>query len=442
MTEENSVQIERNAADERLPSQPPLPVPDRDKIDGRYCQLYHEITSQLPRIISTVGGYSPQEWFDINSLAMEYVRSGWHSPRFLRCRVEFYKGGYHDETSPRETLKFFVKCIPYQDHESIETSSSPLQREIELHSLMAPSKVVPAAFYWEELGNKIILEQGGDQTAEDRLASLSNGKRANLESHMIRNIAEFNMQAQTKTSAALQSKVLCEWLRLKKPSIDQAIRYFRIYLEANSKEASQELLSQFGESYAPLISMYGEGDTQLVHGDLRRQNIVGPGNGEEWTPDKIKIVDLGSMVLGDPLFGLAEFLTSAGTRADVARWNSAILEYKTQEAHLRGIMGGKGIRFLREEGARVRERFYVAAVHSAVKGLSKMAKLRTSAPQDYDRIMRARPVLSRHDEDMKRTIRVGLKSLLKGAKDFHLNREETDSVKKILQIFNQSDLLR
>lgn len=394
------------------------------------------VTSQLSRIIHEMTGYDTRAGLEIQSLKMTSVYSGWSEPRFLRWSTDF-----HVNTGDVSgNLSFFVKGFK-------GGQEAMLQRELELYRLMEGSGVVPRAFYWTELGNRLLLESAGEVTAEEKIFGLTEQIKQEIEDPIIRNIARFNLHAAENTARAVQSETLGQWLKTKKPSSLDAMRYFRDYTKALGIDISDEDIERFGDNYSTLISIYGTNGVQLVHGDLRRQNIVGPEQGE-WNQDSIKIVDLGSMILGDPIFGLAQFVTSAGARAKeenieekISRWNHAINVYKTHEISLMGARGGRGIRILREARWKAQSRFYPSAVHYSFRGLSKFLALEKDSPEDYQRLVANRPVLRRHNQDMRRNIRVGLGYILGHPDNFNLSREQIERLRGLHRDFEKYEVL-
>jgi len=384
----------------------------------RNGDLIVQISASAEEIIRGIKGWQKGDSVEINRLDTEGVRSGWTPDKFYVARADVYRGGYRPESEPIP-VEFFVKDFRSANNRGVPgIDSKPLGREYKLYKVMLESGVVPRAFKVEGLEDALVLEHAGRVTSEDKLDK-SKGSRApreELEELIIGIIAKFNAYALHRAPEALEDEDVRTWMRVKKPTIDDAVRYFKTYLEANDFSENELMMEGFKRNFSVFIDMYGENGTQLTHGDLRRQNIVGP-DGEEWTEDNVKIVDLGSMVLANSLFSLAQFVTSAGSVADPDRWNYNIETYKRKEANaLCGVRGKPS--FDKEEMEKAKRRFYSAVIHSSLKGLAKMAWRRKHEPEEYQRMLKERPVLKGHDPDMYRNIARALKYIHQHAKEF------------------------
>ena len=421
------------------------------KFNQRYDQISSNITSQLTKLIQTVATESNIDPIIKNSLIIEpkfhlgEIRKGWAETILLEGAVDFYIGKFPlgifpKEGGKKEKLDFFVKSFPNSNNEHLQLNSTPLEREYRLYELMEGSGVVPHAYYWEELDNNLILQHGGKMSAEDKLAELTRkrktAERINLEDRITKVIAKFNKHAALKTPEALQDEIIGPWLKIKKPSIEKAIRYFRKYMELRGADVSEEMIKEFAENFHVVVEMCNGTGVQLVHGDLRGQNIVGPAD-KEWTEDNIKIVDLGGMGLGNPIASLSQFATSAGSVANYDRWNDQIINYMTYEAALSGIGGGRGIRFLRDRQIDANKKFYFSTIYDSARGLYKMAELRKEHPDEYEMLNHYRPVLQSHDKDMRRNVRRALDYIVKNPDDFDLEDQDRKRVEKVIEIFKK-----
>lgn len=360
---------------------------------------------------------------ELQSSRIDAVRSGWHVGKFFVVEATFYDGRYEPGKKVNPS-KFFVKCFN-QDGSRSDTGFSSPQMEIEyrLYNLLEESGVVPRAFKYDGLDNALVLDYCGGLTSEDRFSSLSDSDRESLEGLILKNIAKFNAFAYSQTAGAMEDEQIRDWLKVSKPSADKAVRYLEEYLRSKGIDLSQESLDKFRSNYVVFEEMYGKNGNQLVHGDLRRQNIVGP-DGEEWNEGNIKIVDLGSMILASSLFSVAQFITSPGSKADPEKWNEMLLSYKCAEASaLLGVSGGLGIKFQSPKVKEAKKRFYSSVIHSSLRGLSKMAKLKEESLEDYERIIAERPVLALHDQDMFNNIMAALKYISRNRVELGIGRE-------------------
>lgn len=353
------------------------------------------------------------------------VRSGWHVGKFYSVSASFFLGRYEPGKSP-ESSNFFIKCFNQNgtNNANLRLSSPPLEIELKLYRIMKDSGVVPNVFYFQGLENALVLEHCGELNSEDKAASLSNPQREELEKLILKNIAKFNAFAHQQTAEALDDDQVREWVKVHKPNSEKAVRYLAEYSKAKELDLDPEIFKNFRVNYMVFEKMYGENGDQLVHGDLRGQNVVGP-DGEDWNEGNVKIVDLGSMVRAGTLFSVAQFITSPSSKADARRWDEMLHFYKCSEADaLCGVTGGKGIRFRTREMKRAQRRFYSSVLHSSLRGLSKMAKLQKEAPQDYRRILAERPVLESHDTDMFNNISTALRYVARNRKRLGLDKED------------------
>ncbi len=381
-----------------------------------------------------------KEDLDIQTYGIEAVRSGWSVGKFYRVNAVYYQGGYSPDKEGKN-IGFFIKCFNTLDNENFSSGLPPRDLEYQLYKIMENSSVVPRAFVFEGLENALVLEHAGRISAEDKLSSLRGEAKSILEEKILKRIARFNSFAHQQAASISDNEVIKEWVKIKRPTAEDAVRYFREYLKVKELEEDARKINKFEENYKVFEKMYGENGDQLIHGDLRGQNIVGPER-EEWTEDNIKIVDLGSMVRGDPLYSVAQFVTSPGSKASSKRWDDRLMFYKGAEANaLCGVSGIKSVRFRTEEIQRAKRRFYVATIHSAIRGLLKMAKLKSKSPEDYNRIMSERNVLETHDEDMFNNIRTALRQIARRHDKFGLSGDDYKQVlclEKAVDSYNPS----
>jgi len=376
----------------------------------------------LPSIVPLVANQKGSGNVELDDIRYRVIRSGWECEKFYDFHVEYLADSLG---SRRGKVDFFVKVFG-DNHDG--TKTPPIEIEKKFYKIMQESKVVPSLYdipgleNCPGLENVLLFGHGGRLSSEDKLVGLNDSDTRKVEEKILRNIARFNAWAYHQTSEAYGDDELRDWLKEKKPTAEKAVRYFREFLEANDSEEDPGRIEQFGEKYQVFEDIYGQNGNQLVHGDLRAQNVTGPEIGE-WTEDNIKIVDLGDMAIASPLFPVAQFITSAGKKADIKRWNDELHFYKCAEANaLCGVTGGRGISFAKDETKKSRARFYTSVVHTSLRGLSKMAKLRKRRPQDYERILTHRPVLESHDRDMYNNIRTAFTYLARNAGELGLGR--------------------
>ncbi|MFH1710752.1 MAG: hypothetical protein ABH840_00405 [Nanoarchaeota archaeon] len=402
------------------------------------------INSRLPEIIRELDALNDDVEVETNTYSK--VRTGWRSPNFL-WDTTYYPGGYKPE-KPLLRTRFFLKTLPPSEDPRLQACTPeqlpiPIEREWEMHKLFRSCKSVPHAYYEPFLGNNIILKYAGGLTSEDKLAKLNNGKAEEEEEKILKVIAEFNAYALDKTAEALQNPSLSSWIQVKKPSLDQATRYFKEALLTTTGEANSDLIGEFTSKFPIILELYGQTRNQLTHFDLGRQNIVGPED-EEWTSETIKIVDLGSPALGNGTGPVAQFLTSAGSKPDSKRWNSRLECYMKNFASAQGVSGGRGIRFRNEYVERSKQIFYAAVLYDSLKGLSKMGNLKrnsTSEHDDYGRLLEKRPVLATHDSTMKKNNRVCLKYILSESNEMGLPENEAGEVASLMGVYQKANLL-
>jgi len=402
------------------------------------------ITSRLPEIIHELE--SLNEHVEIETHNYSKVRTGWRSPNFL-WETMYYQGGYRPG-KPVQRTRFFLKTLPESEDPRLQACTAqslprPVEREWEMHKLFRDCKSVPHAYHAQFLGNSIILEYAGDLTSEDKLVKLTNGKATAIEENILKVIAKFNAYALDKTTDALQNPELRGWFEVKKPSLDQATRYFTEALLNSTGETNPELVYEFASRFPLILELYQQKPNQPIHFDLRRQNIVGPQN-EEWTPETIKIVDLGSIALGNGIDSVAQFLTSAGSKPDSRRWNSQLEFYMKNSAATKGVSGGKGIRFYISEYIKSKQVFYSAVLYESLKGLAKLGNLRrTSAPEhdDYGRLLEKRPVLAAHDSTMKKNNRICLEYVLRESDELNLHEDEVREISDLMKVYQKAKLL-
>ncbi len=412
---------------ERLES----PNPERDLVASK-------IRYVLPEILSIMTGESG---VDVDTVTSQAVRRGWQNEKFYDYGVWYFS---NSSGGSRNHVDLFVKVFPETPTENGQ-ESPPLYFEKRVYEIMEDSGVVPKVFTVEGAENAtgldrvLFLEHGGRLNSENMLTGrnadgklerrMTVAKREELEEQILRNIARFNAFAYDQSPEVFQEEPVMKWLREKRPTAEKAVRYFTEWLKFTGREEDPERLSGFAERYQVFEDIYGQNGVQLVHSDLRRQNIVGP-DGEEWNSDNIKIVDLGSMAIASSLYSVAQFITSPGSKADEKRWNHLLHVYKCAEARERlGVIGGKGIEFTKDEESRAQARFYTAVIHTSMRGLYKIAQLRSEKPEEYARIMKWRPVLETHDADMFSNIRVAFRYMAKNAKELGLGQEGFDKVK-------------
>ncbi|GEM_PF-6695024 len=390
--------------------------------------ILSQVTLYLPSIVQALT--NTDEAIDIQNVNLDVKRTGWRVGRFYDGRVSYFRG-----SDPAERqVDFFVKL--FGAPEDGERAPMPLKMEHRLYQIMEGSGVVPRAFTFSELDGFLILEHGGRLTSEDKLASPAPepDDSCPLEETILSNIAKFNAWAYQQASVIYQQQDIRRWVSEKRPTAERAIRYFTDFLAARHLEEDPERIRQFGEKYKVFERMYGENGKQPVHGDLRRQNIVGP-SGEEWNEHNIKIVDLG-LVEADPLYSVAQFITSPGRNADPGLWNTLMEHYKREEASQTGICGGRGIRFNREAMQRAYSRFYISTVHSSMRGLAKMAVLRNEFPKDHERLLVARPVLRNHDAEMFENLQTAVHYIARNTKELGFGSGEFNDVKCIEEAVN------
>ncbi len=402
-------EVEANRVEEQ-------PLPGLDPILGK-------ITAYLPRIVPVLTGTTDPA--DVQDGHFEAKRTGWRVGKFFDYNVTYYQ----EPGANLKQMDFFAKI--FGTPEDGERAPMPIEIEHRLYQIMEKSGVVPRAFTFQGLDGVLILEHGGKLTSEDKLAHISRdpGRTIALEETILQNIAKFNAWAYQQASLIYQQPDIKKWVSEKRPTAERAIRYFTDFLGARHLEEDPERIEQFGKKYRGFERMYGENGKQPVHGDLRRQNIVGPA-GEEWNNHNIKIVDLG-MVEADPLYSVAQFITSPGRKADVEAWNTLMEHYKREEAAQAGVCGGRGIRFNREAMQKAYSRFYISVIHSSMRGLAKMAVLRNESSKDYARLLRERPVLRAHDPEMFQNLQMAVHYVAKNTKQMGFGPDEFNDVKCI-----------